>query len=931
VHPAAGYDIFLSFTRKGHPDLARRIDRALSQAGIRVFIDERISEGDPISEEIIDALAQSKVLITVYSRQYVNRNACQEELRRAFIAAEAEGDPNRRIIVVNPEDGNDHIAPAELRDARYVVARGADADLSGLIRAVRDRVAALPGPMSSIRYTSPPRWLPPRIPGTAGFTGRHNDLWRLHTTLRAVDFPLTHATSSSPAAVIGGMAGMGKTSLAQAYAWSFGAVYPGGVYLSVLTGASDFETAAAQHAAEVRLIAHSIGLPVNGADHDQVRVLMGEYIDRQPGPSLWIVDDLPPGLDPRILHRLVIPARRVRTIFTSRDTGYGTQADLVALDGLTPGDAVAVLKKARAMDTPADRGAALLIAERLGGHPLALSFAAADLRNRQGLRSYADYAATLEPGHDVLSLVGQSLRMLDSDGRIIVDLAGVLGSQPMSAQLIEAVLSAVAGQGADAGLTLDRLETLAFARRAGMLWYIHPLISDAARRAGSPPVSAETLTAAAAKGVHTLGETRLARMLADAPALRDTEDADLLRRMLAEHYESLGDVVEAARMRRLLAASQTGSLTDLAAAALACNACGDYADAVDLASRAIHSERTFLGLWAMADALDGLGQYGGADALWQELDATDPPSSIQSAQRVAYEVSRARAYLARGQTDPAAGCLKDILRRNPRECANDATVHQVNSAKVQLAILCLQTSREQEGRKLARSVVTFYRDRGAEKHATCLQAELAWAEAAVSLPLLELKTDKASWAEAAMTLERLHASYRDSAGASSVLTLTIAVQRALVLARVGKRNKESLAVVTEAVPEIETILGRRHPLWLRCQYVLGLLHLRENDFQEACRLLDLAWTGQKDVLGPQHPETLGTGLEFGCVLRLYDVERSKQLIAEVRKALPGVVGRKNFNYGRAFFASTLLPALPKPVLRRFWEMSNRMEYKDRAD
>ena len=85
------------------------------------------------------------------------------------------------------------------------------------------------------------------------------------------------------------------------------------------------------------------------------------------------------------------------------------------------------------------------------------------------------------------------------------------------------------------------------------------------------------------------------------------------------------------------------------------------------------------------------------------------------------------------------------------------------------------------------------------------------------------------------------------------------------------------------------------------------------------------------MLGPQHPETLGTGLEFGCVLRLYDVERSKQLIAEVRKALPGVVGRKNFNYGRAFFASTLLPALPKPVLRRFWEMSNRMEYKDRAD
>ena len=167
---------------------------------MRVFFDERISEGDSISEEITDALAQSKVLIVIYSRQYLHRNACQEELRRVFIAAEAEGDLSRRIVVVNPEEGNDHIAPAELRDARYVSARDADADLSGLICAVRDRIATLPGPMSSIRHTSQPRWLPPRIPGTPGFVGRDNDLWRLHTTLRAVEFPLTHATSSIGAA-----------------------------------------------------------------------------------------------------------------------------------------------------------------------------------------------------------------------------------------------------------------------------------------------------------------------------------------------------------------------------------------------------------------------------------------------------------------------------------------------------------------------------------------------------------------------------------------------------------------------------------------------------------------------------------------------------------------------------------------------------------
>lgn len=938
----AGYDAFLSFTRKGHPDLARRINRALDKAGIRVFIDEGIDDGDPISDEIISALAQSMTLIAVYSRSYLGRSACQEELRRVFIAAEAEGDPSRRIIVVNPEDGNDHIAPAELRDARYVAARGPDPDFSGLIRAIRDRTASLPGPMSAIMRTSPPRWLPPRIPGAPGFVGRCTDLWRLHTALRAVDFPLTHATSSGSAAVVAGMAGIGKTSLAHAYAWHFGAAYPGGVYLTILTGARDSEAAVAQQAEEVRLIAHSIDLPVNGSDRDQMRVLMGEHLDSQPGPSLWIVDDLPPGLDRQILHQLVIPARRVRMLFTSRDANYGTLAGLISLDGLTVADGESFLKRARAIEGPGDREAARLITERLGGHPLALTFAASNLRNRHGLRSYVEYAATLEPGHDVRSLVGQSLRMLDPDERMIVELAGVLGSQPLPAQLIGVVLSAVtgAGQPADAGRALDRLEMLALARRDATWWYIHPLISDAARHAGPPPVSPEALTFAAARGILTLTGSadsgsaahmiRLARTLTDSPALQHTDEADLLRRLMAEHYESLGDVVQAARTRRLLAASQPGSFSELTAAALACNACGDYADAAELAERALGLERTFLALWALADALDGLGRYGDANVLWQELDTADPLSSIPKTQRIAYEVSRARAYLARGQTREASNCLEDILLRYTIESADDAIAHQINSAKVQLAILCLQTSREQEGRKLARSVVTFYRDREAEKHATCLQAELAWAEAAVSLPLFELKPDKGSWAQAEMTLQRLYDSYRDSAGSGSVLTLTIAVQRALVLAHVGKRNKQALGIASEALPEIETRLGRRHPLWLRCHYILGLLHLRENDFKEACLLLEVAWTGQKEVLGPHHPETLSTQLEFGCVLKLYDAERSRQLIAEVRQALPRVAGRKNFMYGRAFFASTLLPVMPTPVARRFWELTNRIDYQDRG-
>jgi tetratricopeptide (TPR) repeat protein len=579
----------------------------------------------------------------------------------------------------------------------------------------------------------------------------------------------------------------------------------------------------------------------------------------------------------------------------------------------------------------------------LGGHPLALTVAAANLRNRHGVQSYVQYAATLEPDKDVLNLVSRAVGLLDPDERIIVELAGLLDSQPLPAGLIEGVLSAVGGstgQLADAGRALDRLDMLGLARREGTWWHIHPLVSDAARRSGSTPAVPAALAFSAARGILSLGESpaggpssaadvvRLARTLGASPALRGTAEADLLRELMARHYEALGDVVEAAGVRRLLAAAQPSSLNALTTAALACNACGDYDDAADLAHQALRHERAFPALWALADALDGLARYSEADDLWRELDATDMPPQASGAQRVAYEVARARAHLARGQLREASILLKAIRARHAPGKADNPAAHDVNSATVLLAIHCLQTGRETEGRRLASSVVDFYRDRNAEKHATCLAAELAWAEAAVSLPLFEMNPDKRSWADAEQRLRRLYDSYRESAGSDSVLTMTIAVQLALILARVGKHNTEVIEMVESVIPAISARLGEKHPLWLRSQYILGLAHLRQNEFEDAHLLLETAWVGQKQVLGPRHPETLSTQLEFGVILKLYDAKRSRQLIFEVLQVIPDVAGRRNFNYGRAFFASTLLQALPGPAVRRFWELSNQWEYKD---
>jgi hypothetical protein len=162
--PKAGatFDAFLSFARKGHPELARLIRRTLEAEGRRVFIDESIDEGDLTSDEIIEALSTSMILIAVfYSRQFPDRYACQWELRQVFL--EAEGDPTRRIIIVNPEQDEEHIAPPERRDARYVAADGPPTCPASSARCASgsprcpapSRPSKAPGPRAGHRAGSP--------------------------------------------------------------------------------------------------------------------------------------------------------------------------------------------------------------------------------------------------------------------------------------------------------------------------------------------------------------------------------------------------------------------------------------------------------------------------------------------------------------------------------------------------------------------------------------------------------------------------------------------------------------------------------------------------------------------------------------------------------------------------------------------------------
>lgn len=916
-------DVFLSFTRKGHPELALRVREVLEGAGIPVFVDTGVPTGESISRHLADELFGSRLLVVVYSAAFPGRHACQWELIQAYLAGAAEGDPTGRILVINPEPGNGHIVPAAIRDSMYL----RPADLDRLPQAVRAKLARLPRPMSAVARRDQPRWLPPAVPGVHGFVGRFPDLWRLHDALTSLRRPLTQPASADPVIMVTGLGGIGKTSLVRAYAWFFGEAHPGGVHWISVGGPGGIGAARRRFDDQLRDLAETVGIPVREASDARIRLLFGAYLDRQGLPCLWIIDDLPADATLDGLAAFLLPSRFARHACTTRRGGIGPDVARVPLDGLDGPDALRLLDGFREV-TDTDRDAATTVIARLGGHPLALRAAGAVLEDQHGRMSYGDYAVTLNrsgTGDTVLAAIQASMAALSERARVIVSLAGVLAPAAVPVALLAAA-EADLGAGLPPAAT-DPLRELArhgAASRIDETWLIHPLAIDAVARLGAPVVPINRIAAAAARALAGLMAAtgpaagsagllgRHAEVLAGHRDQVGADLADTLRRLVAARHEHVGDPVRAAALRYEIAAANPDSGADQAAYALAGVTNGEYTRAAERARLALSSrvdaDTAVQARWALAAALDGLGRFGEADELWSGLDHTGWRPG--RGQRIAFDVARARALIARGRLRDA-GSILEPLAASPL----DADADQVNAARIELSRLLLLTSSERRARELAAEVVTWYRERDAAEHVRCLEAELVWAEAAVSLDLFELRPDTSKWVEAAATLERLDSRYGAAAVPDSVADLTVAVLRSLVLVRLG-RQQECRAVLLPRMERIRAELGERHPLHLRARYILSLAHLQLRENAQAAAMLAETWQAQHDVLGPGHPDTLASQLEYGIVLKFTGrPKRSAELIDDVCRRLPKEIGRRNDLYGRAQFAKRMLPFLPAVVLR----------------
>jgi hypothetical protein len=319
---AAGYDVFLSHAWVDG-DRPQRIAEALTSAGLRVWFDAaEINDFAGITRAVTEGLAQSKALVAWYSRTYPLRRACQWELTAAFLAARHDGDPRRRVLVINPEkktpenpDPAAHIHPVELRDEKFLSAPNSDPEMQKLVQSIIHQVASLKGPLADIHPLTAPNWYGMTPVGSTRFVGRLAEMWEVHSLLHARDV----AQITGAAVNIGqvsGLGGVGKSLLAEEYALRFGAAYPGGVFwlraygnddAKVALGPEDRETLRAE---QVKTMAERLGISTQGMTAAQVEGALAREIERRGEACLWVVDDVPNGLTGDALRRwFAMPSR----------------------------------------------------------------------------------------------------------------------------------------------------------------------------------------------------------------------------------------------------------------------------------------------------------------------------------------------------------------------------------------------------------------------------------------------------------------------------------------------------------------------------------------------------------------------------------------------------------------------------------------------
>jgi len=549
--------LFVSY-RRSQLAAVRPVVAALQAAGVACFLDvQAIDALADFPQRVREAIDASHAVLVWWSADYGDSELCLAELRRAWQhARRRSSDLGRRLLVLNPEPGAQHVFAGELNAQNFLAPPAAGQHASWAV-ALKQRLDALlpEGPLADEQRALPMPCLRDVPMPSAHFTGRGATLLRLHSLM----FPAQiGAAASAPSVWLHGMGGLGKTEVAAKYARDFAQAYPGGVFWLRLAA---FEPDMPLQAAAVELAGYR-ALEGVFAQEPALQQQLLRDAQRQPrpllearacvaqwlaqaGPYLWVLDNLPllSPLDARAqaLALWGAPSAGGHTLVTTRDArvpdGFAEQP----LAALAAQDALRLLARLAPWETSpaplllAERAAAEQLVAEVGGHTIALRLlgdraradggyvkALATLQSTGRLPRLEQLAQRLrqELGDSVRSVLASfeiSIAPLQATARQLLALAAMCAAnEPIPRRLLRQAYAALGAADAlddDFAAAMRALlaASLLDERRAVDAVDLHPLVQDVALQLLPARVEREG-EAVAASLVHWLNAaTDLAR------------------------------------------------------------------------------------------------------------------------------------------------------------------------------------------------------------------------------------------------------------------------------------------------------------------------------------------------------------------------------------------------------------------------------------
>ena len=464
-------DVFISH----HPADARdaqRLATALAERGLNVRCGAPASDWPDQNAERSSVLARSKAFVAWLSSDACRHASAQREFMLAVAAATGSVRMRDTLVVVDALSSDEASLPSLLRD-RCQIER--PDDIAGIAQRLGDRLARV-----HERLQSTPDATHRRTP-LREFAGRIGHLWHVHETL---------AHGNSRIAHLYGEPGAGKSWLADEYARTFDAAYPGGVFR---LDAGWLELHANDDLERVRefawrRLAQALLPDDTALPFAKIEARVRQRLEDSELAYLWIVDHVPAGQDAAAIRAWSAPTSRGSTLLISRSEEYATLGTSISVGPLDRDNANALLDRHKPKASDQDAAGARQLMNQLGCHALGLHLAAVRLTRSTYDRLLLQLAAPSREAAqlaDALAeelphpqLVGiavtlqQSIAHLSAPARHALRLASVLGTAPVPLGLIATVLAQqIRGSSAQAvshaQLATDELLGLGLADRVG--------------------------------------------------------------------------------------------------------------------------------------------------------------------------------------------------------------------------------------------------------------------------------------------------------------------------------------------------------------------------------------------------------------------------------------------------------------------------------